>query len=111
MPLTLVNNKGFSMMEALVAAMIFSIGVVGVYATMSSQNEPSMESDERVKAAFAGKRFLETLRGKVDAQTYSTGDLSIGTHNPVSVGTYTFSYVVSNPGGSGARHVDLTITW
>jgi prepilin-type N-terminal cleavage/methylation domain-containing protein len=105
------NNKGFSMMEALVAAMIFAIGVVGVYATMSSQNTPSMESDDRVKAAFAGKKFLESLRGKVDAQTYATGDLSIGTHTPVTVGTYSFSYVVSSPGTSGARHVDLTISW
>ncbi len=107
----ILNKKGFSMMEAMVAAMIFAIGVVGVYATMSSQNEPSMESDERVKAAFAGKKFLESLRGRVDAQTFTTGDLSIGTHTPVSVGTYSYSYVVSNPGPGGARHVDLTVTW
>jgi Tfp pilus assembly protein PilV len=106
------NAKGFSMMEALVAAMVFSIGVVGVFAAMSSQKEPSVESDDRVKAAFAAKQFLEGLRSKVDAVDYAngTGDLSIGMHPNVSLGTWSVNYLVSDDGNQ-IRRVDLNITW
>jgi Tfp pilus assembly protein PilV len=107
-----MNKKGFSMMEALVAAMVFSIGVVGVFAAMSSQKAPAVESDARVKAAFAAKQFLEGLRSQVDAADYAanTGNLTLGVHSGVSLGTYTVDYTVSDA-GNNARRVDLTITW
>ncbi len=99
-------------MESLVAAMIFSIGVVGVFAAMSSQKAPSEESDDRVKAAFAGKQLLENLRSKVNAADYAanTGDLSLGAVHNVSLGTYTASYIVTNA-GNNVRKVDLNITY
>jgi prepilin-type N-terminal cleavage/methylation domain-containing protein len=106
-----MNKKGFSIMESLVAAMIFSIGVVGVFAAMSSQKAPSEESDDRIKAALAGKQLLESLRSKVNAADYAanTGELSLGAHN-VSLGTWTATYTVTNA-GNNVRKVDLTITW
>jgi Tfp pilus assembly protein PilV len=103
------NSSGFSMMEALVGAMIFAIGVLGVFATMSAQKVPSAQADKRVMAALTAKQFLEGLRSKVDAGTYDSGALSLGTHAPVSLGTYTINYYVNAVGR--ARKVDLNITW
>lgn len=103
------NHTAFSMVEALVAAVILSISVVGVLSTMSAQKAPSQESDEKVLAAMAAKQYLESLRGRVDATTYSTGDLSLGMHTGVSLGTYTVNYLVTASGS--ARKVDLNIAW
>ena len=97
------------MVEALIAAVILSISVVGVLATLSSQKAPTVESDKKVQAAMAAKQFLEGLRSKVDATTYSTGDLSLGLHSGVTVGAYTVAYNVTAAGN--ARKVDLNITW
>jgi Tfp pilus assembly protein PilV len=102
------NSSGFSMMEALVASMVFAIGVVGVFTTMSAQKVPSAQADKRVMAAQAAKRFLEGLRGRVDAATYDSGALAVGNYT-VSLGTYTVNYTVT-PAGT-ARKVDLNITW
>lgn len=97
------------MVEALVAAVILSISVVGVLSTMSAQKVPAQESDEKVLAAMAAKQFLESLRGKVDATTYTTGDLSLGMHDGVGLGIYTVNYFVTAAGS--ARKVDLNIAW
>lgn len=105
----LKNHNAFSMVEALIAAVILSISVVGVMATMSAQKTPTADSDRKVQAALAAKQFLESLRGKVDASTYETGDLSLGLHNGVSIGSYTVDYYVSADGN--ARKVDLNIVW
>lgn len=97
------------MVEALIAAVILSISVVGVLATMSSQKAPTIESDRKVQAAMAAKQFMESLRSKVDATTYETGDLSLGLHANVVFDIYTVDYLVTSSGS--ARKVDLNITW
>ncbi|MBL8012628.1 MAG: prepilin-type N-terminal cleavage/methylation domain-containing protein [Candidatus Omnitrophica bacterium] len=107
--LRLSDNRAFSMVEVMIAAVILSISVIGVMATMSAQKEPALESDERVQAALAAKQFLEGLRGKVDATTYNTGDLSLGLHSDVSLGSYTVNYLVSPDGN--ARKVEMNISW
>ena len=98
------------MVEALIAAVILSISVIGVLATMSSQKTPTVESDKKVQAAMAAKQFMESLRSKVDATTtYDTGDLSLGMHANVVYGAYTMDYLVTSSGS--ARKVDLNVSW
>ena len=99
------------MVEAIVAALILSVSVVGVFAAMSSQKAPTAQADRRVLAAQAAKQFLEDLRSKVNAVDYQadTGLLSIGVHGPTVVGIYTFNYTVTAAGN--ARKVDLTVTF
>lgn len=97
------------MVEALIAAVILSISVVGVLSIISAQKVPAQESDEKVLAAMAAKQYLESLRGKVDATTYSTGDLALGMHSGIIYGVYTINYMVTAAGV--ARKVDLNIAW
>jgi Tfp pilus assembly protein PilV len=105
------KHNGFSMVEAMVAALVLSISVLGAFATISSQKAPAAQSDQRVLAALAAKKFLEDLRGKVNATDYqnNTGELSTNVHPPVVVGAYTFTYTVTAVGN--ARKVDLTVSW
>lgn len=112
-----LNRRGFSIVEAMVAAVILSISVVGVFATMSSQKAPAAEADKRVLVAQAAKQFLEELRSKVNAVDYenNTGPLAVGpgstplAHGPYPCGVYSCSYIVTPVGN--ARKVDLTITY
>ena len=103
------TKSAFSLVEALIAAVILSISIVGVLSTMSSQKAPSVQSERKVQAAMAAKQFLQGLRSKVDATPYATGELSVGLHSGVVVGTYTVDYNVTAAGN--ARKVDLNITW
>ena len=109
------GQNGFSIVETVIAALVLSIGVVGVFSVMSTQKAPTTQTDQRVKAALTAKQFLENLRSKVNAVDYyngpnGVGALSIGTHGPVGLATYTVNYnVTSDP--NGARKVDLNITW
>lgn len=52
---------------------------------------------------------MESLRSKVDATTYDTGDLSLGMHANVVYGAYTMDYLVTSSGS--ARKVDLNVSW
>ena len=112
------NQYGFSIVEAMVAALILSISVVGVFATLSSQKAPAAAADKRVLAALAAKQFLEDLRSKVNAVDYNnnTGPLALGpggipqAYGPITWGgLYTINYTVSAAGN--ARKVDLSISW
>ena len=107
------NQQAFSIVEALVASLILTISVVGVFATMSAQKAPTASADKRVQAALAGKQFLEDLRSKVDATTYNQSggpfDPATNPHGPFVVNGYTINYNVTAVGN--ARKVDLSVTW
>ena len=110
-----LNREGFSIVEAMVAAVILSVSVVGVFATLSSQKAPAAQADQRVLAAQAAKQFLEELRSKVNASDYinDTGLLATGGHDMYAIcpgaTCYDIHYTVTLDGN--ARKVDLNITW
>lgn len=106
-------------MEALVAAVIFTIAVAGVFASLSAVKEPTAESDIAVRAAQCGQQVLETLRARVDARDWSSSpDLTVGTYNlsgaeldpfPQCSG-YTVDYEVTDAGNS-VRKVVAQVNW
>lgn len=108
---------GFTMTEVIIATLIFSLAMAGVFASISELRQPAVDSSQEVTAAFVGKRILEDLRSEVSAETWnSTGNLIPGSTytNTVVVGntTYTTSYTVTtDPDGTSARKVILNITW
>ena len=110
------NRSGFSVVEVIVAAVIFGIAAAGIFATISALREPAEQSDDRVAAAYAGKEILEELRGQIDASTWNTGNISLGTHTgskTLNV-TYNYTYTVSevDPGNPlSPRKVNLDINY
>jgi len=110
-------QTGFSMVEVIVASLIFSLAAAGIFATVSSLNQPSQDSDEEVRAVFIGKQVLESLRTAVSANTWDTGPLAIGdtyTGNSIIVDGISYDWVYAveaDPYGTGARKVILNVTW
>ena len=111
-------RNGFTIIEVVVAALIFAIATAGIFATVSSLSKPAQESTEEVTAAFLGKRILEDLRTSVDATTWSLNSsfLSVGTHTLNSMNidgiVYTGNYIVTaDPSGTASRQVTLNLNW
>ena len=113
------SEDAFTLVEAVVAALVFAAVAVGLFATSSALKKPSVLTDKRLTAAFYGKQILEDLRAKVDQRDWnnSSGPLWQGDHvtqpiyNPTYNVSYSISYTVSNIVGSSARKVDVTVTW
>ena len=107
--------KGFSFVEVVVASVIFTLVAVGMFATISIVRQPAEESSEEITAAFVGKQILENLRKEVDAATWGTGPLSVGTYtNLVEVDGvfYNATYIVEDdPGTTSAKKVTMNLKW
>jgi len=104
-----LNKKGVSLIEVIIAALIFSITSAGLFSTFSAQRIATERSQRQLQAAYYARQVLEELRAKVDQQNWDSGDLSIGTHN-VTSGIFTASYEVTED-STGLRRVNLTVTW
>jgi Tfp pilus assembly protein PilV len=128
--------SGFSLIEVVVAGVIFTIAVAGIFASISAvrQNQVASSVPSEPGAAICGQELLEKLRLSVDNRwwnptnnDYSTvfntkvSELSTATHNTVntpliatlaSCSGYTVSYVVENlTAPNKSKKVTATITW
>ncbi len=124
------GSYGFTIIEALVASVIFSIAVAGIFATTGSIRQPTAENDHSLEAAYIGQQVLEDMRRYVDAGTWNNPALNI---NRLKVGaghdccmdppacaqmrtvtknniTYTCTYTVTQE-ASGARKVKVDVGW
>ncbi|MCB9721796.1 MAG: hypothetical protein H6756_13095 [Candidatus Omnitrophica bacterium] len=99
-----------SMVEVIVTSIIFTLTFIGVYIALSSSHPKGTLSAEKLNAAYTAKGFLDELRRDVRADTWTTGNLAVGTYNFVYNG-YQISYAVTNVTGMPLRRVDLTITY
>ena len=127
------TRSGFTIIEVIIASVIFGLVAIGSYSSMAALKKPTMESSEEVTAAYIGRQVLEDLRSQVDAATWDTGALSptggpggdgsyvTGTNDfvkEVKVGqgtsrevTYRPSYQVTQDTLTNARQVTVTVTW
>ena len=105
-----INQNGASLVEVLIAALIFTIAATGLFTTFASQRETTKRSQRQVQAAYYGRQVLEELRSKVDQRNWDSGDLQEGVHNLAPSGPYSATYTVTTT-ANGGRKVDLTITW
>ena len=116
MTISAAKKQGFTIVEVIVSVIIFLIAAAGIFATISSLSQPAGESNREIAAALVAKQILADLRRDMDMTDWDGGDLSVGTHPWTAVTvdgvTYTPQYVVeTDPQGTDARKVTLTITW
>ena len=111
------NQRGFSLVEVVVASLIFGIATAGLFSVFRSQGGTSERTEKRLEAVYVARTILEELRTRVDPENWSNagGVLTLGTHvqnitPPNSTITYTATYNVTEP-RPGIRRVDLTVTW
>ena len=62
------KNKqfGFTLVEVVIAGVVFGIATVGLFSVLSSSRVSSDASKRELQAAYLGKELLEELRAKVD---------------------------------------------
>ena len=104
---------GFSIIEALVAAIVFAIAAIGIFSALSKVQPTSMS----LQAAYIGQQVLESLRSSVDAGTWNSGGAwSVGSHPcPAAIVVNWASacvYIVSpDDPVSKARQVTVNVNW
>ena len=90
-----LNNTAFSLLEILLASVIFIITVGGVFATLNAVRGPVTSKEYALSAAVFGKQVFEILRKQVNnsssanfytvcptASPYcTTFDLALGVHS------------------------------
>lgn len=109
------RKQGFTIVEVVMASIIFALTAAGIYTTLSALRQPAGESARDVTAAFLGEQFLQSMRNEVDQSTWNSGRLTLGNHTetPVIINgiTYSIAYTVSADSLSDARKVVLNISW
>ncbi len=113
------KNNGFSLVEVIVASLIFTITIAGVLSSIAILKPPAEFSEKGVNAAYYAKNILEDLRSKVDARTWN--DPNDGTITSLAPGVHSGSAVISNvtyattytvtSDANGGRQVDMTVSW
>lgn len=114
-----LSYRGFSLVEVMIASTIFSIAVVGIYASLASVKQQSMDiSDKGLGAALCAQQFLENKRAAVDMRDWNAGgQLAItaavngngGTCDQNGT-TYTLTYQVVAD-GNYARKATVSVSW
>ncbi len=89
-----LNKTGVTLLEILLASVIFVVSIAGIFATLNAVRTPVTTKENALMAAVFGKQVLDTLRSVVNAggTTYygicagncATFDLQLGPHQVVA---------------------------
>ena len=105
------NNNGFTLIELVVAILVFALGIMGIMKMHSATVQANNYSMQVTEAVNAGENELEYLRGL----EFAHDSMSIGVHNTTNLSRgipYNLSWTVTNPGTAGSsRNVLLTVQW
>jgi len=109
-------QTAFTLVEVIVATLIFMLVASGLFATISALSRPSGTSTREMTAALVAKGLLENLRMNIDAATWDSGAFTLGEHTlpdiTINGVDYEPTYVVSaDPDGSEGRTLSLTVEW
>lgn len=118
-PQAIQAKTGFTLVEVIVATIIFLLAAAGLFATISALGKPSSVSEREMRAAMIAKSIIHDLRKEVDSDTWNFGNLQAGATYSAPVtplfsaeipyyATYT---VEADPLGSRARRVTVNVTW
>ena len=107
------GNKGFTLIEVLIALGIFTIGILAVASLQISANLKSRKASEVTQAAAIASDQMEELM----ALNFDHADLDPTiTHPPVSNGKYVIEWTVADSdlnadGDSDAKIIELSVKW
>lgn len=113
------RESGFSLVEVLVAAVIFSLVIVGLMSVFISGNKHIIHTRERMTSTQLGKFFLDPLQTHVRQDTWASGNelSTAGLNKPggskvINNRTFTETHNVTVvPGTNDLRRVTSRITW
>ncbi len=101
------NNRGFSLIEVMVALGIFSIGILAVASMQISAAQGNLSARMRTEAVTLASERLEILNSK----GYNHNDLSPGTHTDSTNDVYLLEWTVTEDTTLKTKTIALTVTW
>ncbi len=119
---THLKQMGFSLVEVVVATLIFALAAAGIMATVAALSNPSRSVRSDVQAAFLAREVIEDLRGQVTATewTNASGPFVQGADYGAAYPdvtdtaggvTYSREYTITDDPDTGGKFVDVTVTW
>jgi len=105
------NNRGYSLIEVLIALGIFSIGILGVAAMQISGTSSNSTARKITDATYYAEDKLETLI----SLPWADADLVAGTHTEATPDGYTIEWIVTDAdldanGTNDSRIINLTVS-
>lgn len=102
------TESGFTLIEVMVALVIFTFGIMAVLGMQVSAIQGNMDAQNITEAASVGANRVEELI----TQSYTGTDLTDGTHGPVyeDNNKYRMDWTVSTNGDT-TKSVNLTVQW
>jgi len=113
------KNQAVSLVEVVVASVIFLLAAAGALGAFSMAQKMSTVSEDEAIAANYGRQLLEDLRANVDQRTwnswYLTCDSAWHAWPTTPTGWDAFQgsaqYNCTQNATTGLRRVDLNVTW
>ena len=99
------KQSGFSLVEVMVASLIFALSIAGIMATVSALNRPATQTSREVIAAMLGEQLLEKFRKEVNASNWDGLNQQWVNGSPLTPGTHPSQTI---PGPDGKNY---TVTW
>lgn len=116
--LKILKEKGFaSVLEVIVAAVIFMLAAFGIMTTVSMLRPHNLEVSREIEASYHAKNIMDYLRGQVDAAAWeaNTGPLATGVGHSNTIGDYTINWSLTEvdpsayPPGLAPRKLSMNI--
>ncbi len=101
------NNKGFSLIEVMVALGIFSIGILAVASMQISAAQGNLSARMRTEAVTLASDQLEIL----NSLTYNHGDLAPGAHLDNTDNVYLLEWTVTEDSTEDFKTIEVSVTW
>ena len=108
------NERGFSLIEVMIALVIFSIGILAVAQLQFWNIRNNTTGNITTIATLLARQKMEELKSQADVTTLNS---DADADNPIDAagqagGIFTRTWTVSNPlGGSTSRHLAVTVSW
>jgi len=102
-----VSSRGYTLIEVMIAMVIFSFGILGMYAMQISSVNGNAAAGKRTEAVSWAANQMEIL--------LETPYASIG-NNQVTQGIYTIQWTapeidINNDGTNDAKNIQINVTW
>ena len=106
----LSNENGFTLVEALIALAIFSVGILGVAAMQMTAINSNAIANVQTDATGKAVDWMERLQRLEYTSENTHDDLKKGDHGPITEGAYRIKWNVSDGPINETRLIQVTVT-
>jgi len=106
------NQRGYTLIEVLIAVAIFSIGILAIASLQLSTARNTKIGNVVTQATMLARDQIEALKRVTEVTTLSNGSQTDIDAQGNPGGIFDRSWSISNPlGGSNTRQITVTVSW